>query len=100
MQHEWLVAHNLIKSEAQKQREEYVRLMKDYFYDVNTYVWDSWSDSQLRDWLVDHDVLKSNAELRREKVCLSNCRDPWNLLVVDGQDGKRGCSSERDCHKV
>jgi len=42
--------------------------MKNYFYDANTYVWDTWSDNQLRSWLVDHDIIKSEAEVRRDKM--------------------------------
>jgi len=42
--------------------------MKQYYYNVNDRVWDTWSDSELRSWLIEQGVVKSDAEIRREKM--------------------------------
>ena len=42
--------------------------MKHYYYTPQQHVWDSWSDSQLRQWLIDHDIVKSDAQIRQDKL--------------------------------
>lgn len=42
--------------------------MQNYYYDTNSYVWDSWSESDSRAWLIDHGVMKSDAQVQREKM--------------------------------
>lgn len=67
-QHHWLVSHNLIKSDAQKKRDDLVKLMQQYYYSVSDTVYSSWSDSQLKEWLVDNGIMKSNAQASRDKM--------------------------------
>ena len=68
LQHHWLVSHNIIKSNLQKDREYYVGQMEKYYYDHLDNVWSTWSDSQLKQWLVEHDVIKSDAQVSRDKM--------------------------------
>lgn len=42
--------------------------MKQYYYDSNSYVWDTWTDSDLKAWLVDRNIVKSDAQVKREKM--------------------------------
>jgi hypothetical protein len=42
--------------------------MKNYYYSSSESVWDTWSDSQLRDWLVTRGVIKSDAQVTRDKM--------------------------------
>lgn len=42
--------------------------MKYYYYAPQQHVWDSWSESQMRQWLIEHDVIKSDAQIKKEKM--------------------------------
>ena len=42
--------------------------MKYYYYTPQQHVWDSWSESQMRQWLIEHDVIKSDAQIKKEKT--------------------------------
>ena len=42
--------------------------MKYYYYTPQQHVWDSWSESQMRQWLIEHDVIKSDAQIKKEKM--------------------------------
>lgn len=64
----WLLAHKIIKSDAQKNREYYTKLMDSYYYSATDSVWHSWSDSQLRNWLIEQGVIKSDAQITRDKM--------------------------------
>jgi uncharacterized protein YjdB len=50
----WLVAHNIVKSDAQVQREKLVKLIEDNYTNAQDTMWEAWSDSQMRDWLAEH----------------------------------------------
>ena len=50
----WLVSHNVIKSDAQVQREKLVKLIEDNYTNAHDTMWAAWSDSQMRDWLAEH----------------------------------------------
>ena len=68
-QREWLVGHGLMRSDAQKTRDDLVSSMSKYYYDTNNYVWDTWSDSEMRAWLIDNGVIKGDAKtLTRNKM--------------------------------
>jgi hypothetical protein len=67
-QREWLLGHGLIKSDYEKNRDALSREMKKYYYDVSDKVYNTWSDSDLKQWLVDHSIIKSDAQLQREKM--------------------------------
>lgn len=60
--------HGVIRSDAQKKREEYLTLMKQYYYGSQDTVWSSWEDSQMKQWLVDHAIVKNNAQIKRGKL--------------------------------
>lgn len=66
--HEWLVAHGLIKSDYEKKRDAVVEKMQYYYYTPQEHVYDSWSDSELRQWLIDHNVIKSDAQVKKDKM--------------------------------
>jgi len=62
-----LVNQGIIKSPAQKTRDEYLSLAKDSYYSTTSTVFDSWKTSDLRKWLVDNNVIKSDFEASRDK---------------------------------
>jgi hypothetical protein len=49
-------------------RADLRKLLNDYYYGTNDYVWSTWSDSELKKWLVDNGYLKSDAQVSREKM--------------------------------
>ncbi|KAJ7813088.1 hypothetical protein B0H14DRAFT_3150094 [Mycena olivaceomarginata] len=59
----WLVAHNIVKSDAQVQREKLVKL--DNYTNAQDTMWEAWSDSQMRDWLAEHGEKDGAGEARR-----------------------------------
>jgi len=70
--HSWLVNHNVISpqlSSTESARKALADRMSKYYYDTNSYVWDSWTDSQLRAWLIDNNVIKGDSKtLARNKM--------------------------------
>lgn len=86
-QHDWLLRHGIIRSGAQKKRDEYLSLMKEYYYGpqvtnpcllanadshsrcyLQETIHSSWDDSQMKQWLVEHAIIKSDAQLKRQKL--------------------------------
>jgi hypothetical protein len=65
---EWLVEHNIIKSDAQLQREKLQKLMTDNYANAKSTIWGSWRDSDMRDWLIEHGYLKSDAQKTRDDL--------------------------------
>lgn len=45
-----------------------VEKMQYYHYTPQEHVYDSWSDSELRQWLIDHNVIKSDAQVKKDKM--------------------------------
>ena len=66
--HEWLVSHGVIKSDFEKKRDALVKQMQHYYYTPQQHVWDTWTDSQLRQWLIEHELIKSDAQIKKEKM--------------------------------
>ena len=82
----WLVAHGVVKPEAQVKREKLVKLVSyvlpppictqapispahsDNFNNARDTVWGSWSDSEIRSWLIDNGYLKSDAQAKRDEL--------------------------------
>ena len=79
--------HGILRSQAQKSRDELVHHMDQYYYNTKVVtsfwvthyiplnpfmeqdtVYSSWSDSQMRDWLIEHNIIKSDAQVQREKL--------------------------------
>ncbi|KAJ7803730.1 hypothetical protein B0H14DRAFT_1634140 [Mycena olivaceomarginata] len=50
----WLVAHNIIKSDVQVQREKLTKLIEGNYTNAQDTMWEAWSDSQMCDWLAEH----------------------------------------------
>ena len=69
-QREWLASHNLIdtRTPMETSRDEYLDLMRTYYYNTSQRVWDTWSDSDMKAWLVANGVIKSDAEIKKEKM--------------------------------
>ncbi len=65
---QWLIEHNIIKSDAQLQREKLQKLIQDNYVGAKETVWGAWSDSGMRRWLIEHSYLKSDAEKTRDEL--------------------------------
>ncbi|EKM75369.1 hypothetical protein AGABI1DRAFT_79948 [Agaricus bisporus var. burnettii JB137-S8] len=64
----YLESKGLIKTSAEKKRDELLAMAEDYYNKASTPVWEAWSDSYMHDWLVSHDVIKSDFEKNRDKL--------------------------------
>lgn len=74
---QWLVDHDIIKSDAQVQREKLQKLIADNYSNAKDTVWGSWGDSDMRQWLIERGYLKSDAKKTRDDlVALMN--DKYN----------------------
>lgn len=67
-QHDWLVHHGILKSEVQKTRDELRKSMQRYYYGVHDKIWDTWSESDLRNWLVEHNIIKAESKAPVDKL--------------------------------
>ncbi len=65
---QWLIDHNVIKSEAQLQRDKLQRLLTDNYAHAKDTIWGSWGDSDMRVWLVEHGYLKNDAQKTRDEL--------------------------------
>lgn len=65
---DWLVAHNVIKSDAQLQREKLQKLMADNYSNAKDTIWGSWHDSDMREWLIEHGYVKSDAQKTHDEL--------------------------------
>ncbi|KAF9517416.1 hypothetical protein BS47DRAFT_1359684 [Hydnum rufescens UP504] len=65
---EWLVEHNVIKSNAQLTREKLLKLVSDNYANAQDTIWGGWRDSDIRDWLIEHGYLRSDAQVKRDEL--------------------------------
>ena len=42
--------------------------MQQYYYNTSQKVWNTWTESQMKEWLVAHGIVKSDAQINRDKV--------------------------------
>ena len=42
--------------------------MQQYYYNASQKVWNTWTESQMKEWLVAHGIVKSDAQINRDKV--------------------------------
>lgn len=69
----WLIKNNVIKSDYQAKRDDYIKLVQDNYNsltDTSSY-WSYWTDSDLRNWLTANGYLKSDAEATRDELLAS-----------------------------
>jgi len=64
----WLVERNIIKPNAQIQREKMVKLVSDNYTNATDIFWSAWSESDIRSWLINHGYLRSDAQARRDEL--------------------------------
>ena len=85
---QWLVDHDVIKSDAQIKKDKMKKLvayvlfscvhvfnhqsnaalLSDNYAAASDTVWGSWSDSDLRAWLIEHGYLRTDAQVRRDQL--------------------------------
>jgi hypothetical protein len=53
---QYLIDHNIIKSDAQLKREKMEKLVQDNWSATSDAFWSSWTESEVRAWLVEHGV--------------------------------------------
>lgn len=80
---EYLVSRGVIKSDAHKTRDQYLKLMREHYASVANPVWEAWSDSYIvriskehsiicnsdpiqRTWLVSKGLIKTDYEKKRD----------------------------------
>ncbi|KAJ6630109.1 hypothetical protein B0H10DRAFT_1985029 [Mycena sp. CBHHK59/15] len=87
----WLVAHGVVKSDAQVQREKLVKLIADNYANAQDTLWGAWSDSQMREWLIEHgETTCLRSATRSLNVCTQTCLDESALPT-----SRRGFSETR-----
>lgn len=81
----YLQSKGLLKSNAEKKRDELLAMMEEYYNKVSNPIWESWSDSYMvgvvarfgfcqiliasqHEWLVSHHIIKSDFEKNRDKL--------------------------------
>lgn len=65
---DWLVEHDIVKSDAQLQREKLEKLMTDNYVNAKDTVWGAWRESDMREWLIEHDYIRSDAQKTRDEL--------------------------------
>lgn len=65
---QWLVSHDIIKSDAQLQREKLEKLIGDNYSNAKDTIWAGWTDSAIREWLVEHGYLRTDAQKTRDEL--------------------------------
>lgn len=68
LQHDWLVSHDVIKSDFEKNRDKLRAQLESYYYTPADRVWTTWSDSELRGWLIKHGYVRSDTQISRDKM--------------------------------
>ncbi|THV02654.1 hypothetical protein K435DRAFT_775444 [Dendrothele bispora CBS 962.96] len=63
----YLVQKGVMKSDAQKTRDEMLRLMQDSYAKVADPVWQAWSDSFMRDWLASHNLIDDRSPIQKTR---------------------------------
>jgi hypothetical protein len=66
--HDWLVSHNIIRSEAKIQRDKLVKMVADNYASAQDTIWGAWSDTQMHEWLVEHGYLRTDAQKTRDEL--------------------------------
>lgn len=64
----YLEEKGILKTKAQKQKNELLQMMNDAWGKVADPVWEAWSDSYIHHWLVSHNLVKSDSEKKREAL--------------------------------
>ncbi|KAF8966874.1 hypothetical protein BDZ97DRAFT_1805672, partial [Flammula alnicola] len=64
----FLEGKGLLKTNAQKKRDELVQMMHDAYGSVADPIWEAWSDSYMYEWLLSHHVIKSDFEKKRDAL--------------------------------
>lgn len=62
------MAHGVVKSDYENKRDSLINKMNYYFYTPQQKVYDTWSESELRNWLINHDIVKSSAQIDKRKL--------------------------------
>ena len=65
---DWCVKKGLIKSDAQTTRDQLLDAIKTPYNDASDHIYDTWSDSYLRNWLQKHGVVKSKTASTRDEL--------------------------------
>ena len=67
---DWLIDHNIIKSDAQYQREKLGKLIEDNYVNTKDTIWGAWGDSDMRKWLVEHKYIdeRNAAQKKRDEL--------------------------------
>jgi len=63
---DYLVSHGVLKSDAQKTRSQYLKMMQEHYATVTDPVWQAWSDSYIRGWLTSKGLIESDHEKNRD----------------------------------
>ena len=64
---DWLIEHNIIKSNAQIQREKLQQLIHDNYANAKDTVWGAWRDSDMRDWLLEHGYIDNRNAIQKKR---------------------------------
>jgi len=64
----YLESHGLLKTKAERRRDEMLAMMEEHYNKVANPVWEAWGDSYMHDWLVSHHIIKSDFEKNRDKL--------------------------------
>ncbi|KAK0447918.1 uncharacterized protein EV420DRAFT_1767488 [Desarmillaria tabescens] len=67
---DYLVQKGVLKTKAEKKREELLAMMKDAYYSVVDPVWEGWSNSFIYEWLASHNVLDGRSGLEKNRDAL------------------------------
>lgn len=82
----WLVNHGFLKSDAQKQRDELIKMVefvicgcncvshfstnqvnRDHYLSVSDNVWGAWRDADIREWLTTHGYIDERTAPRKTR---------------------------------
>ncbi|KAK7443562.1 hypothetical protein VKT23_015735 [Stygiomarasmius scandens] len=63
----YLVQKGVMKSDAQKTREEMLGMMQDSYAKVADPVWQAWSDSFMREWLANHNLIDDRSPIQKTR---------------------------------
>lgn len=65
---DWLLEHKVIKTDAQLQREKYIKLVKDNYNSALDTIYSGWTDSQIHEWLVEHGYIRTETQVKRDEL--------------------------------
>lgn len=74
---DWLVEHNVIKKNAQIQREKMQKLIADNYINAKDTVWAGWRDSDMRSWLIEHGYMRSDSAEKKRDELVALMHDKW-----------------------